>query len=265
MFEKRIIIGGLPRAGTTLFRFVLDASLTIVCGPETAFFTQPLSISQNRLERTAARLERVLEIDRALIEQAICDSTTTFEAFDRIMQAYCETIGVCKTIWAEKTPFNCSMYHSLALEMSGAYFISLIRDGRDVLTSVIDGRVEYHVSMQRYVETLRYVYGFEHDRHLVVRYEEMVADPERCFRRTFEFLDLPFTAESLQRYRQASASRDLTKVNQSKVQSSITTQWIGRWRQPEHAARVREMQHNSQVMHWLEKSGYGSIADPASA
>ena len=264
MFEKRIIIGGLPRAGTTLFRFVLDASPSIVCGPETAFFTQALSVSQNRLERTAARLGRVLEIKHRVIERAIRESATTFEAFDQMMEAYCRTIGQRKSIWAEKTPFNCSMYHSLAMECADAYFVSLIRDGRDVLTSVVDGRREYHVTIQRYVETLRYVYGFEHDRHLIVRYEEMVSNPEACFRSTFAFLGLPFTNESLERYRERAASRDLSKVNQPKLLDSISTHWIGRWQAPGHEARMLELHRDPRVSRWLERSGYGRLAEAVS-
>ncbi|WP_139193183.1 sulfotransferase [Anaerobacillus alkalilacustris] len=37
-FKKRIIIGGLPRAGSTLLRCLLDSSKYIVCGHETYFF-----------------------------------------------------------------------------------------------------------------------------------------------------------------------------------------------------------------------------------
>lgn len=263
MFEKRVIIGGLPRAGTTLFRYILDASNAFISGPETAFFTQPLSVHQNRIARTAPRLAAILDLPEHAVEHAILHSRTTFDAFDSLMAAYADAAGVHKTGWAEKTPFNCSMYHALALEADeSTYFVSLIRDGRDVLTSMIEGRGTYHVTPQRYVETLRFVYGFSHSRHLIVRYEDMVAEPEACFHNVFNFLDLPFDPEALTRYQQPSATRAAEKVNQPKVKGSISTAWVGRWAAPEHEARRRELHADPRIAAWLTRTGYEPTLTP---
>jgi hypothetical protein len=66
-------------------------------------------------------------------------------------------------------------YHRLRIEDPDLYIVSLIRDPRDVVTSILAD--EYHVSIQRSLETLRLVLAFEDRRHLIVRYEDMVRDP----------------------------------------------------------------------------------------
>ncbi|HWB20081.1 MAG TPA: sulfotransferase [Phycisphaerales bacterium] len=255
-FEKRIIIGGLPRAGTTLFRYMLDASNQVISGPETAFFLQTLSTHQNRVERSAQRINRALEIGEEAIREAILDSRTSFEAFDMMMSAYCRAHGVKKTMWAEKTPFNCASYNWLAMEHADAHFISLVRDGRDVLTSKIDDREDYHVSIQRYVESMQFVYGFKHDHHMIVRYEDMVADSAGMMMRVCDFLGIAFDAGMLERYRHEAPTRDATKVHQPKVQQPVSSAWIGRWAKPEHTERMRAIAADERVTQWLVRSGY---------
>ena len=47
---KRIIIGGLPRSGSTLLRFMLDRAPSILAGPETNFFRMPLWHCQAKID-----------------------------------------------------------------------------------------------------------------------------------------------------------------------------------------------------------------------
>lgn len=255
-FSTRIIIGGMPRAGTTLFRCVLDASEHIICGPETTFFLRPLSIQQQQTKRIARRIDRALEIGEDVIAQAITDARTSFEAFDTIMARYAEHAGVTKSGWAEKSPWNCSAYNWLALENPDAFFISLIRDGRDVVTSIVNERKGYHVPIQRYVEVMRMVHTFEHPRHLIVRYEDMVKDPKACFRDVFSSCGLPFDNAVLEQYRESTTTRDPAKVNQPRMREPINADVVARWKRPEHAARIAAFMADKRAVNWLEHSGY---------
>jgi hypothetical protein len=256
-FEKRIVIGGMPRSGTTLFRYILDASPTILAGPETGFFLRPFALQQAQAERVASRVNRALELGADVIADMIRSSTSSVEAFDRMMAAYRTRASLRKTAWAEKTPWNCSAYHWLRIEDPDLYIVSLIRDPRDVVTSVLDDK--YHVSIQRSLETLRLVLAFEDRRHLIVRYEDMVSDPAQHFREVFGFLGLPFPAQTLERYRDPSVTRDPSKVRQPKVQAAISTEWIGRWPAPEHAARIQALMRHPLAPDMLERAGYASI------
>lgn len=255
MFQKRIIVGGVPRSGTTLLRYILDASPRIIAGPETGFFRQPLAVQQNRVVRVARRLDRTLGIGEAHVANIIKHGRSSIACFDEMMLAYRQRAEMVeKDIWAEKTPWNCVSYHWLAREDAQLHFISLVRDGRDVVTSKLDG--EYYISVQTYVDTLRLVLTFDHPRHLVVRYEDMVADAAGCFRRVFEFLDIPFAPEALERYREPSVTRDATKVRQPKVQRAISTEWVERWRAPEHKERVQSLLDRVEAVELLRVSGY---------
>jgi hypothetical protein len=174
-----------------------------------------------------------------------------------MMAAYRTRASLRKTAWAEKTPWNCSAYHWLRIEDPDLYIVSLIRDPRDVVTSVLNDK--YHVSIQRSLETLRLVLAFEDRRHLIVRYEDMVSDPAQHFREVFGFLGLPFPAQTLERYRDPSVTRDPSKVRQPKVQAAISTEWIGRWPAPEHAARIQALMRHPLAPDMLERAGYASI------
>ncbi|MDA1088461.1 MAG: sulfotransferase [Verrucomicrobia bacterium] len=262
MFNRRIIIGGLPRSGSTLFRFMLDSSSTILSGPETGFFQEPLSQLQARADRVAGRVAEKLELPEPVINEAIHSSQSLFQAFDAIMSAYAQSIGVNKTAWAEKTPRNCFAYPFLAAENPETNFISTIRHGLDVVTSIVDSSErkagEYWVSIQRYRDCMRAIYSFKHPRHLIIRYEDLVAEPEQTLRRMMSFVDLPYEPAMIRDFNHPTSSRDLTKVTQPKLREPIQTSWIDRWNTPEHAARMKEFMADADAVMWLKHSGYAA-------
>lgn len=122
------------------------------------------------------------------------------------------------------------------------------------MTSKLDGR--YYISTQAYVETMEFVQAFDHPRHLVIRYESMVQDPEATFREVFSFLDLPFTNTMFDAYRSPSITRDSTKVNQPKVTGEISQNWISRWQDPEHEERIREFDSHPRTHAVIASAGY---------
>jgi hypothetical protein len=78
----------------------------------------------------------------------------------------------------------------------------------------------------------------------------------QCFREVFGFLELPFAAQTLERYREPSVTRDPAKVRQPKVQEAISTEWIGRWPAPEHAPRIEALMRHPLAPDTLERAGY---------
>jgi LPS sulfotransferase NodH len=259
MFDKRIIIGGLPRSGSTLLRLILDASNCIVSGPETNFFYVPIGEQQKKVDKVAESLAQDLEIKFADAREAIMAARTSISAYDGIMAAFCRKIGEAKTAWAEKTPRNCYGYHRLALEDPNAYFISTIRNGLDVVTSRMDHKSPgdaYYCSIQRYVDSMRCVHGFNHHRHFILKYEDLVRDPAATIIALFAFLGLEYQPRVLEEFNRQSKSRDFTKVLQPKLQQPIQTTWIDRYLKPEHAIKVDEFVNRADAMEWLARSGY---------
>ncbi|MDX1454148.1 MAG: sulfotransferase [Gammaproteobacteria bacterium] len=260
MFDKRIIIGGLPRSGSTLLRFILDSSDDILSGPETSFFTQPLHKLQARSEKVATRLARKLELDVEDVQASIMQAEDSFTAFDGIMEAFARSVGVEKSAWAEKSPDNCIHYGRLLIENPDTYFISTIRHGIDVATSVIKDHPkkgnDYWCSVQLYADCMAYVMEFDHPNHIIVRYEDLVREPESVLDSLSTFLDMRFDRSVLERFNQESKSRDFSKVNQPKLKEKLQDTWVGRYRDPAHKGRVEEFMQHERAVHWLQKSGY---------
>ncbi len=255
-FSKRIVIGGLPRSGSTLFRYILDASSSIVSGPETGFFRRPLPQQKKSITSVARRINQALSIGENIIGEIVLTSSTSLEAYDRMMREYCLNNELEKNTWAEKTPRNCFSYNWIYAENSDVFFFSMVRDGRDVVTSILSGMTEYHCSIERYIETLEAVYSFHSDNHMILHYEDLVLNPEEEMRKVFTFLSVPFNPEVLQRYRVASATRDPSRVRQENVSKDISSQFVGRWKHPRHKSRINEFLANATAKYWLEKSGY---------
>jgi hypothetical protein len=262
VFDRRIIIGGLPRSGSTLLRFILDASSTIISGPEANFFDVPLFQKQAHVDKVAKKLAVDLEIEEKDIRASILNSHDSLEAYDGIMTTFSKRAGVYKGAWAEKTPRNCHSYHRLALEDPNAYFISTVRHGLDVITSKLDESQsdEYYCTIQRYVDCMRCIYGFNHPRHFILKYEDLVKKPAESIASLFAFVELPFEQKVLEDFNRQSHSRDFSKVQQPKVKQSIQTTWIDRYAKPEHADRVRQFLDRTDAKEWLHRSGYEAQA-----
>lgn len=256
-FSKRVIIGGLPRAGTTLIRYLFDASDEFIAPPETAYFIRTPEAIKRRPEAIAKRLDRALDIGADKILAILTEASSYQGAFDGIMSAYFNQYGTGSPVgWAEKTPQNAEHYARLVEEADIDLFVSMVRDGRDVVTSKLADKTAYHCPIHLYVKTLSCVYGFSHPRHVIVKYEELAADPYAVMSQLFEHLGLTFDRSALERYQVAAPTRDPAKVVQPKVTEPVSTKWIGRWSDPEHEEIIRTFYGRPDAMYWLSRSGY---------
>lgn len=240
MIRKRIIVGGLPRSGSSLLRVLLDASQSILSVAETGFFLRPLDQRKRRARRAAHRLNRIFHLDPTFIERAILSSDNEIHCFDRIITAFACKNHIHKRIWAEKSPRNCEHYDRLTKIDPDLYFVSTIRDGRAVVTSIVEGRDTYHCTIERFRNTADRILEFGFPRHLIVRYEDLVDDPGRTLRRVFAFLDESFDPEILVGYQTGSITRDSSLMNQPMVQQPISTARLSSWKGSQHRARIDE-------------------------
>lgn len=255
-WAKRIIIGGLPRSGSTLLRWILDATDQVISGPETGIFAQPYT-DQRRVDPAwINKLSNALGFSIPEVQSVLKREHVAINAYDAFMELYCTKVGVEKSIWAEKTPNNCFHYQELAERSPELYFISTIRDGRDVVTSKVAGRSSYYVNNDRYISCSAAVCDFVHPRHTILRYEALVSRPEECVAELCDFLGIRFDRNILHRYREQTATRDLSKVAQPKLSEPISESWVQRWKQPEHASRVRDFVNYPGILDMLLRTGY---------
>ena len=136
-------------------------------------------------------------------------SPTVVDGVGAAFRAYAKEHG--KSRWADKTPDHAEHIPLLAAMFPDALFVHLLRDGRDVALSVIELSKEHtgprHPPqspasaaffwgrrMRRVASASRELA----DRLAMVRYEDLVKDPEPELRRLCAFLDLSFEAGMLE-------------------------------------------------------------------
>ena len=192
-----IIVGGCGRSGTTLLRLMLDSHFRICCGPELKLLVQLAEQARHSVLGWSAYLER----NAGLGEQEL------WEAYGAAVRALLETYRrtTNKPRVAEKTPVNVLVFPSLARMLPDAQFVQIIRDGRDVVASLLRQNWADASTGRRPEYTLRadaaaayWVQSIETGRRLLdegageryweVVYEELVREPEAALRELCDFL-----------------------------------------------------------------------------
>jgi hypothetical protein len=180
---------------------MLDAHPELAVPPESHFV----------LARDVGRLRRALRRDRwfALwgIETPDLRGLEFADAVRALFANYAAHHG--KPRYADKTPHYVSHLPRLAERFEEARFVHVVRDGRDVALSLLevpwgpDSVEEAALQWRRRVLEGRAA-GLGPDCYRELRYEALVADPERELRALVAWLDLPYDAGML-----AYASRPL--------------------------------------------------------
>lgn len=195
MMPAPIIIGGCGRSGTTLLRMILDAHPRIACGPE----LKAIPLIAEQFAATQRMLGRRLQQEFGL------ESADVARAYGAALTSLLETYRARrdKPRIAEKTPQNIHHFLALSAMLPDAHLIHLIRDGRDVIVSLLRQNwvnlatgvpVEYtknaRAAAQFWVAAVRAGRRVHQnpsfDRYHEVRYEDLVTRPEPTLR---ELLD----------------------------------------------------------------------------
>ena len=269
-----IIVMGAPRSGTTLLRRILDAHPDIACPGETnllaacARFLHSETIAEGVDVGVLAGLEFA-----GFPEDAVLEALREF-AFG-FHREYAKRQG--KPRWACKTAFD--VFHWDAIEtLCGrhAYFVCLQRHGLDVacsLKELCDANGIYlrelHEYIQRYprpleafchawvdvtLTTRRFVERHP-DNALLVKYEDLTADPEAVTRKIAEFVGVEWSPEWLAGVMQKPKHVGLGDWK-TYAKDRIDTSSVGRWRAlSEHTIGLMGQICNPV----LEASGYSPV------
>jgi hypothetical protein len=205
MFEDRghavnkFFIVGCPRSGTTMLQQALNRHSQVAIPPETKFFFSFLGHSRRGQARHVRRLNEDLGIrlpEPAARVSAPDDARAYYELMARL---YLERLGkrgdVC---FGEKTPEHTGQLRRIRQVFPEARVIVLYRDGRDVASSLsqVDwGPGDVCVSFLVWLYYHQVVQAARRaglPNLYVVRYEDIVADPERELGGILSFLGLPY-------------------------------------------------------------------------
>jgi len=283
---KIIFVGGAPRSGTTLVRNILNSHPDVCSGVE--FESMPDVVS---LWRT---IDRKIEKGRisGYLNQAQLQKIFT-DLIRSLLEPYRLKCG--KPHIAEKTPKNILAFHWLHRLMPEAYLIHVIRDGRDVVSSMMEVASRYRQNQDRIPPFIRgienaaqtwkrYVtapfhpdHSISHridqhtDKYIEVRYEDIVRQPQSTIRQMCERLSLIFSEKMLrpELYAQDKQFIDPRWCTKVEMDTSINDESIGRWRkdltffQRLVVGKVcqKELQRLGYVRdcNWMWSNGLGSL------
>ncbi len=233
--DAPIIIGGCARTGTSLLLSILAGHPRIFAVPtETGVFSNwEKNPETNGLpEHVPQRMDR---IHRSFLSHTIPGTVTR---------------------WCEKTPSNVRHIEKIfAFFDERVKFIHLVRDGRDVLTSVHPERPEdYWVAPGRWVSDTRAGLAYrDHPGVLTLRYEDLVSRHEQSLELICQFLGEEMSEEFRHWFEHSKVRRNRAWCHPLK---QVHTASLQKWKKPEHAARMEEIMDNPEVVELLKELGY---------
>lgn len=247
-----IFIGGAGRSGTTLVRVILDSHPHIACGPELKV-TPLLGELLQRIENELPQIAQNYHLPADAVPQGLR------QLLESLLAPYLAQSG--KQRFAEKTPHNVAFFPQLHQIFPESPLIHVIRDGRDVVASLLQmdwrnvatgkpmlittdvrAAASYWASIVSQARNAAAANPELAQRYFEIRYEELVANPEPVLRRLFAFLGEPWDAAVLRYYEQPRNLADESSSEQ--VSQPIYTRAIGRWQKdlsPEQQAVVKEV------------------------
>jgi len=206
-----LIVLGVGRSGTTLLRVMLDRNSELAI-PYESFFVTPLAHRHGRRPQLDAFLDDVGRFPQ-LGEWGIApddvrphlrEGMTTGEAVGAIFEVYAKRQG--KPRWGDKTPLYMSQLPLLERLFPDALWVHLVRDGRDAALSFLElpegfsaktwaqprTVAQFAARWRSEIEAARGLGRRVRGRYLELRYEDLVAEPERELRRICEHASLPW-------------------------------------------------------------------------
>jgi hypothetical protein len=203
-----LFIGGCPRSGTTLLRNILNRHSQLAVSPESSFL--------NEVFRTLYVTGRTNDLQFAwqeirehpfFVRWELPDSAIRAVLAEHPPRSYGDLIRVLfaahaaqqgKPLSADKTPYHALMFELLAEMFPTSRFVHVLRDPREVCMSLalqyfhFGGLAGAALWWQLHVGLAQRAAAVLGDRLLEVRYEELVADPQRELAWLCAWLDLPF-------------------------------------------------------------------------
>jgi hypothetical protein len=251
---KHVFVSGPPRAGTTLLRLVLSAHPLITVTPETHLigklferhFAPGRKLNQNEMEfviqlmRSDVKLNSwpAFYLDEFLEQIPRHRGLTVAQVLDSLFRAFAKCIDSGTDYLGNKKGLYATGYGPYTKRVfPDAKFIYTVRDPRDVTRSILEnlsGRslVEAAATCSdrnRHMIRMRDLFP---DDVLIVRYEDLVSEPEQACRRVCDFLGAVFDERMLTFYEAnpdfsllVGATRDIHPHTISPFNPGLIGQW----------------------------------------
>ncbi len=229
-----IFIGGAPRSGTTLLRAIINASGHIACGPEARIVPALCSLAS----QIEAQKLPVLSRDYGLSQASLQAS------FARAIEGFLAPLAKDGKRIAEKTPANALHFTQLRRLFPDSPLVTIIRDPRDVVASLLDMDWRDGASgepltithdpaegARLWVKSVNSALALAPDPNLyALRYEHLAAHPAREISALFAFLGIKEALEpALAHHTAFNAGDGEHESSAARVAQPIDQAACGRW------------------------------------
>jgi len=239
------IVLGVSRSGTTLLKAMLDRHSELAIPTESYFVPQLWDRHGAAPDRDAflddvGRLERIAEwgLTREAVAARLPARPTFAQAIAAIYGAYAAARG--KPRYGDKTPAYMEHLGLLDRAFPGARYVHIVRDGRDAGLSFLAMRRRPRFNWARPRSLAAFAAAWRQEvqaarrfgatraagRYLELRYEDLVAEPDRRLRDVCEFLDLAYEPAMLEYHRDA----DPAQLQDHPRLAAPPTRDVRRWR-----------------------------------
>ncbi|MEZ5892029.1 MAG: sulfotransferase [Parvularculaceae bacterium] len=258
--QNIVFIGGAPRSGTTLLRAIVGTGANIACGPELRVIPALCTLAANISATSAAALTAGFGVDALRVDQM------TAGAIQQFLTPLQQRAGASRV--AEKTPANALHFPALRRMFPDAPIVSIVRDGRDVVSSLLrmdwrDDRTgapmpatkSARAGAELWAASVAADERMRGDKHFYsLRYENLVADPAREISALYEFLEEPTPNLALFHQHAFDPLEGENEASAARVAEPIDTASVGRWRRDLSPAQLDDIE--AAAGPWLRRYGY---------
>jgi len=136
-------------------------------------------------------------IDQPTMRAWLAEVTSIGELYERIAAHMCAPRGA--SYFVEKTPTNVYNFSAFAIGHRQLPLIHQIRDGRDVVASLVKrGKTLFYAGSRWLYDTAAGIGARGATQYLETRYEDLVSTPEATLRRVLAHLELDYDAHLLE-------------------------------------------------------------------
>lgn len=267
-------IFGSPRSGTSLLSRMIDSHEQLVVPNESLIFKMFSSFIDcygdlSLLENQAVLLRDILATrvigywqPKPVFESVL--NLIKRPSFGGVIEALICSRALEKDLkaWGEKSPGHVFYWNEIKREFPEAKVIHIVRDGRDVASSIINARMgpkTYYAAAQMWRDYLARIETIKQDcaeeQFIEVRYESLLADPKGNLQKICDLLGVTYS-DSMLNFFEKDTNYRTDKTNLENLRKPLMADNQEKWRKNLSAEDLQEFE--TVAGDFLSRFGYAT-------